>query len=138
MAYDVLEQVKEKTSGLSSLERRAICEKLTSNPSTSDLLKLSEKVVFSKWEELKEVREKSREFHSEGLMLKRKDSPYLAGRKRGDWWKWKVEPLTVDAVMLYAQSGHGRRANLLYGFHLCGLGWRQSGTLCKSIFRLDR
>ncbi len=45
-------------------------------------------------------------------MLKRKASPYLAGRKKGDWWKWKVDPLTIDAVMIYAQQGHGRRANL--------------------------
>ena len=49
-------------------------------------------------------------------MLKRLASPYLAGRKKGDWWKWKVDPLTVDAVMIYAQSGHGRRANLFTDF----------------------
>ncbi len=49
-------------------------------------------------------------------MLKRAASPYHAGRKRGDWWKWKLEPLTVDAVMIYAQSGHGRRANLFTDF----------------------
>ena len=45
-------------------------------------------------------------------MLKRKDSPYRSGRRKGDWWKWKVDPFTIDAVMIYAQSGHGRRANL--------------------------
>ena len=45
-------------------------------------------------------------------MIKRADSPYLAGRKKGDWWKWKVDPLTIDAVLIYAQAGHGRRANL--------------------------
>ncbi|MEZ5057432.1 MAG: ATP-dependent DNA ligase [Saprospiraceae bacterium] len=116
MAYDVLEWEGKDIRDQPLEKRRVILEKLTSNPLTSDLLKLSEKVFFSKWEELKEVREKSREFHSEGLMLKRKDSPYLAGRKRGDWWKWKVDPLTVDAVMLYAQSGHGRRANLYTDF----------------------
>jgi DNA ligase-1 len=49
-------------------------------------------------------------------MLKRLDSPYLAGRKKGDWWKWKLDPLTVDAVMIYAQQGHGRRANLFTDF----------------------
>ncbi|MBV9108706.1 MAG: ATP-dependent DNA ligase, partial [Gemmatimonadetes bacterium] len=48
----------------------------------------------------------------EGLMLKRADSPYRVGRKRGDWWKWKVEPFTVDCVLIYAQRGHGRRASL--------------------------
>ena len=45
-------------------------------------------------------------------MIKRRASPYLIGRKRGDWWKWKVDPLTIDAVLIYAQAGHGRRANL--------------------------
>jgi DNA ligase-1 len=49
---------------------------------------------------------------SEGLMLKRKDSQYQVGRKRGDWWKWKVDPFTIDAVLIYAMQGHGRRANL--------------------------
>ena len=58
----------------------------------------------------------AREVRAEGLMLKRADSPYLAGRKKGDWWKWKLDPLTVDAVMIYAQAGHGRRANLFTDF----------------------
>jgi len=49
-------------------------------------------------------------------MLKRQDSPYRDGRKKGDWWKWKVDPLTIDAVMIYAQSGSGRRANLCTDF----------------------
>ena len=49
-------------------------------------------------------------------MIKRRASPYLSGRKKGDWWKWKLDPLTVDAVMIYAQSGHGRRANLFTDF----------------------
>lgn len=49
-------------------------------------------------------------------MLKRLDSPYRNGRKKGDWWKWKLDPLTVDAVMIYAQAGHGRRANLFTDF----------------------
>ena len=49
-------------------------------------------------------------------MLKRRDAPYRDGRKKGDWWKWKVDPLTIDAVMIYAQQGHGRRANLFTDF----------------------
>ena len=75
-------------------------------------LYLSETMHFSTWEEVAQEREKSREKHSEGLMLKRKDSPYLVGRKKGDWWKWKVDPLTIDAVLTYAMRGHGRRSNL--------------------------
>ncbi|HDZ13885.1 MAG TPA: ATP-dependent DNA ligase, partial [Pricia sp.] len=73
---------------------------------------LSETIHFSSWEEAAKERERSREVHSEGLMLKRKDSPYLVGRKKGDWWKWKVDPLTIDAVLTYAMRGHGRRSNL--------------------------
>ena len=49
-------------------------------------------------------------------MLKRLDSPYRDGRRKGDWWKWKVDPLVIDAVMIYAQAGHGRRANLFTDF----------------------
>ena len=49
-------------------------------------------------------------------MLKRRESPYFIGRKKGDWWKWKLDPLTIDAVMIYAQAGHGRRANLFTDF----------------------
>jgi DNA ligase-1 len=58
------------------------------------------------------IREQSRSLNSEGLMLKRRSSAYQVGRKRGDWWKWKIDPLTIDAVMVYAQKGSGRRSNL--------------------------
>ena len=51
--------------------------------------------------------------NSEGIMLKRKDSDYKVGRKRGDWWKWKIDPLTIDCVMVYAQKGSGRRSNFI-------------------------
>ena len=57
-------------------------------------------------------RERSRELNAEGLMLKRLSSPYRVGRVRGDWWKWKVNPFTVDAVLIYAQRGSGKRASL--------------------------
>ena len=75
-------------------------------------LRLSEKLKVDNWAALAEEREQSRAFKSEGLMLKKLPSTYQAGRKKGDWWKWKVDPLTIDAVMIYAQRGHGRRANL--------------------------
>ena len=64
------------------------------------------------WQHLTEEREKSRSIHAEGIMLKRKSSAYQIGRKVGDWWKWKSDALTIDAVMIYAQKGHGRRSNL--------------------------
>ena len=63
-------------------------------------------------DELATIREGSRAMIAEGIMLKRKSATYQVGRKRGDWWKWKIDPLTIDAVMIYAQKGHGRRSNL--------------------------
>jgi DNA ligase-1 len=68
------------------------------------------------WPDLTKARAQSRDLGAEGLMLKRLAAPYLAGRKKGDWWKWKVDPLTIDAVMIYAQAGSGRRATLYTDF----------------------
>ncbi|MBC8172909.1 MAG: hypothetical protein H7X71_03290 [Chitinophagales bacterium] len=67
---------------------------------------------FNTWNALTELRKLSRENISEGIMLKRKLSAYQVGRKKGDWWKWKIDPYTIDAVLIYAQKGHGRRADL--------------------------
>ncbi len=99
----------------------------SSGSSSSSLpLLLSETMEFSNWEEVAEERAKSTERKSEGLMIKRKFSTYQVGRKKGDWWKWKIDPLTVDAVLTYAMRGHGRRANL-YTDYTFGL-W-QDGEL---------
>ncbi len=78
---------------------------------TSRLL-LAAPVEAATWEELAEKRQTSRDLNVEGIMLKRKDSPYLVGRKKGLWWKWKIEPMSVDAVLIYAQRGSGKRASL--------------------------
>ncbi|NVJ85553.1 MAG: ATP-dependent DNA ligase [Algoriphagus sp.] len=75
-------------------------------------LEISPPIQANSWEELARIREKSRSEFAEGLMLKHKESPYETGRKRGNWWKWKIDPLTIDGVMIYAQKGHGRRADL--------------------------
>ncbi|HEX6985912.1 MAG TPA: ATP-dependent DNA ligase, partial [Planctomycetaceae bacterium] len=75
-------------------------------------IEASRVVAASGWPDLVAERERSREHRAEGLMLKRLDSPYGVGRPRGPWWKWKVSPFTVDAVLVYAQRGHGRRASL--------------------------
>jgi DNA ligase-1 len=64
------------------------------------------------WDELDEQRQEARTKHAEGVMLKQRTSTYMAGRKRGSWWKYKLDPMNLDAVLLYAQAGHGRRANL--------------------------
>ena len=110
--YDLLEWQGEDIRSKPLRERRALLEQLLENHPTDGILVLSEVVDVESWEALAQERLDSRKYLSEGLMLKKKDSPYLSGRKRGDWWKWKVEPLTIDAVMIYAQRGSGRRANL--------------------------
>jgi DNA ligase-1 len=69
-------------------------------------------VVGASWDALAAQRAEARDRGVEGLMLKRLASGYGVGRTRGDWWKWKIEPLEIDAVLLYAQAGHGRRAGL--------------------------
>jgi DNA ligase-1 len=79
---------------------------------TGSRLLLSSRVEAESWGQLAEARQSSRNLNVEGLMLKRLDSPYLVGRKKGLWWKWKIEPLTVDAVLIYAQRGNGKRASL--------------------------
>ncbi|CAL68462.1 ATP-dependent DNA ligase [Christiangramia forsetii] len=112
-AYDVLEWEGEDIRNIAFGERRKILEKLYYKVKSEELpLHLSESIRFKSWEEAAQVRENSREVKSEGLMLKRLDSPYLVGRKKGDWWKWKVDPLTIDGVLTYAMRGHGRRSNL--------------------------
>lgn len=75
-------------------------------------LQISPSVEAESWEDLAETRLESRSRKVEGFMLKRKNSAYRTGRVRGDWWKWKIEPLTIDAVLIYAQRGTGKRASL--------------------------
>jgi DNA ligase-1 len=77
-------------------------------------LRLSPVVMASSWEQLAELRSGSRERSVEGMMLKARDAQYGVGRTKdvGTWWKWKIDPYSVDAVLIYAQSGHGRRASL--------------------------
>lgn len=112
MAYDLLEHGGQDIRDQPLSERRDALEKLVAAVPASAPLRLSASVPFKTWDDLSTARDQSRELNAEGLMLKRRDSPYLSGRKRGDWWKWKIDPLTIDAVMIYAQAGHGRRANL--------------------------
>lgn len=107
--YDCLE-VKGKDIRNQPLSyRRKKLEGIFSQIDT-ERIQLSQIIDYTHWEELVEIRENARSINSEGLMLKQKASPYHVGRKKGDWWKWKVEPLTIDAVMIYAQRGSGRRS----------------------------
>lgn len=111
IAYDVLEYNGEDCRNFSLIKRRAYLEKITLQCNNS-VLQISPLLNFGSWHELTAIRQQSREFLAEGIMLKRKSSAYQVGRKVGDWWKWKIDPLTIDAVLIYAQKGHGRRSNL--------------------------
>ena len=111
IAYDIIEENGEDIRMMSMLERRKKLEEII-NKINVTFLHLSPIINFNNWEELTTIRKQSRDMGSEGIMLKRKNSEYKDGRKRGDWWKWKIDPLTIDAVMIYAQKGSGRRSNL--------------------------
>lgn len=110
-AYDLLEYEGNDFREQPLEARRNLLEKIVSTINHPVLL-LSPVIDFSTWEQLSHIRSSSRDMGAEGIMLKRKSSAYQVGRKVGDWWKWKIDPLVIDAVMIYAQKGHGRRSNL--------------------------
>ena len=109
-------------------------------------LQISPLVDAEGWDELARLRQESRDRGVEGLMIKRLDSPYGVGRKRGDWWKWKIEPHTIDAVLIYAQPGSGKRASLLtdytfgvwYHGGLVPVAKAYSGLTNDEITEMDR
>lgn len=112
-AYDLLEWNGLDIRNKPYQERRNLLEKLCESVKDKNLpLYLSERKKLNSWEEVAEERMRAREMRSEGLMIKHKDSTYQVGRKKGDWWKWKLEPLVIDAVLTYAMRGSGRRSNL--------------------------
>ena len=112
IAYDLLELGGADLRSASMLERRAALETIVGALPTGGTLHLSPIIAAASWQQVHAARAESRAMRAEGLMLKRRASTYGVGRKVGDWWKWKVTPLTVDAVLVYAQAGHGRRAGL--------------------------
>jgi DNA ligase 1 len=113
IAYDLLEERGEDLRALAQADRRARLERLAADIG-SPRLQLSRLLSSPSWAAYARLREESRARGVEGLMLKHRAARYGVGRTRdvGTWWKWKVEPLTVDAVLVYAQRGHGRRASL--------------------------
>ncbi|HEX3632874.1 MAG TPA: ATP-dependent DNA ligase, partial [Casimicrobiaceae bacterium] len=113
LAYDLLEQDGTDLRTLPQHERRARLEALV--PAVGDgHLQLSPLVSLPSWDAYARLRAESRSRGVEGFMLKRRDARYGVGRTKesGTWWKWKIDPMTVDAVLIYAQRGHGRRASL--------------------------
>lgn len=115
MAYDVLEyrgkDLRDRTLG----ERRLILESIAEGMVGSGMA-ISSVLSAASWNDVVGYRSNAGKYATEGLMLKRRDSLYVGGRKRGDWWKWKVAPETVDCVLIYVQRGHGKRASMYTDF----------------------
>jgi len=143
--YDILREGPEDLRGLSFAERRRRLE-VWYGRAPRPALDLSPKVPFTSWEELKELKDGARERGIEGLMLKRADSLYVAGRPKGPWFKWKRGALTLDTVLMYAQRGHGKRSSFYsdYTFgawrhdELVPVGKAYSGFTDEELRRLDQ
>jgi DNA ligase-1 len=133
IAYDLLELGGEDIRHRPLSERRAalagrIAALHAEHRTMAHRLQLSPIVETPTWDQLARAWAGSREMQAEGLMLKRLDSAYGVGRRRGDWWKWKVQPHTIDAVLIAAQRGNGKRASL-YTDYTFGVWDREKGVL---------
>ncbi len=133
VAYDLLEFSGGDLRPHSMAARRDGLERIlaTIPKIAQNKLLLSERINVTSWAKARDARATSRQRGVEGLMLKLLESPYSSGRVRGAWWKWKIDPLTFDGVLIYAEPGHGRRANLLtdYTFAVWDGATSGSGTL---------
>lgn len=144
-AFDLLEQAGEDIRELPFIARRARLETVLSNINHPHLT-ITSLLDGKSWEDWSKVREASREMNAEGLMLKRKSATYDVGRVRGTWWKWKLAPYSIDAVLIYAQKGHGKRASLYTdytfalwdGQTLVPIAKAYSGLDDKEIRQVDR
>ncbi len=129
--FDLLEYDYKDWREKSLLERRNKLEEIVL-PIENEVIRISRTIDFKSWDNLAQLRESSRTMNSEGIMLKRKDSVYKVGRKRGDWWKWKVDPLVIDCVLVYAQKGSGRRSNLYTDYTFAVKDGEQLVTFTKA------
>jgi DNA ligase-1 len=144
IAFDLLEYGGDDLRAQPLSNRRRMMESLLNDIDPAIIL--SEVVPAGSWHELVQQREQSRQRNVEGLMLKSQSSPYGVGRVTGVWWKWKISPYTVDAVLIYAQPGHGRRAGLYtdYTFgvwdegQLVPFAKAYSGLTDEEIRQIDR
>jgi len=145
IAYDVLELAGEDVRQMHLSLRRERLEELI-NRHACPQIGISPIVRCETWEALEERWGEARAHCAEGLMLKSLASPYRAGRPKGDWWKWKISPYTMDAVLIYAQQGHGKRAGLFtdYTFGvwnngaLTPIAKAYSGLTDEEIAEVDR
>lgn len=144
MAYDLIEWEGEDKRLQPLIKRRQHLSDLISSINHPRLI-LSPVVSFKDWIDLEHLKNQARSLQTEGLMLKNKDSPYGTGRQKGNWWKFKISPMTIDAVLMYAQPGSGRRASLFtdYTFgvwqneELIPLAKAYSGLSQEEIKELD-
>ncbi len=144
-AFDLLEHEGKDIRAMPFDQRRSILEHLLSSVKHPHL-KVTQLIDRGSWDTWAAVRATSRKRNAEGLMLKRKDSVYDVGRIRGTWWKWKVSPYSIDAVLVYAQKGHGKRASLYTdytfavwdGNSLVPVAKAYSGLDDKEIQQVDR
>ena len=109
LASDLLEYKGEDVRDQPFIKRRELLESVIGEIS-SDRLLLSDEVKFDSWDELTIERKNSRAYYSEGLLLKKKHSEYNSNCENGDWWNWKVDPFTIDAVLIYVQRGTGQQS----------------------------
>ncbi len=146
VCYDLLEcQGKDLRDEPLTYRRKTLVDIVSNSLAFNSTLILAPLVECDDWSKLNDFRNEAKSLGCEGLMLKRKDSNYETGRKRGKWWKWKVDPYSIDAVLIYAQSGSGRRANLFTDFTfavwdgdlLVPFTKAYSGLTDKEIFEVD-
>ncbi len=143
--YDILREGEDDLRPLPFVERRRRLKAWYAGMPRA-ALDLSPLVPFARWNELRELRDGARERGIEGLMLKRADAPYVAGRPKGPWFKWKRGALTLDTVLMYAQRGHGKRSSFYSdytfgawaGDALVPVGKAYSGFTDDELRRLDR
>jgi DNA ligase-1 len=143
--YDIIEEKRENLRPLPLLERRRRLERWY-QAAPRPRLDVSPLIAFRDWSDLRGLRESARENGIEGLMLKRADSIYVPGRPKGPWFKWKRGAFTIDAVLMYAQRGHGKRSSYYsdYTFgtwrddELVPVGKAYSGFTDEELYRLDK
>jgi DNA ligase-1 len=148
LCYDMLEFEGRDIRSFEFRTRRDLLETLIGrlDEGGRQVIRLAESVEATSWKHLADRREESRSLGVEGFMLKHRESPYRVGRHRGDWWKWKIDPLTVDAVLIYAQKGSGKRSNLFTdytfavwkGDELVPFAKAYSGLTDAEIRKVDR
>jgi DNA ligase-1 len=111
IAYDLLEHEGRDMRSAPLAERRSLLEEQVAGTGRGAII-TSPLIALHAWDDARAAHARARAMRAEGLMLKAREGPYGVGRRKGGWWKWKVDPYSIDAVLVYAQAGHGRRASL--------------------------